>query len=155
MTSFNQSENIRSSGNSYENAMKSILKKRTGKVFQHNLEAAPVPKQEIKLSHEEVADQIFDNIIRRNLEKAQSVGKKTAPQIEVDEIEQTSVQAESAEVSNLDALLWPDEVTISDKAIENRANSQVSGPVYDSPSEHLDALAQQYAAEMDHILGFE
>ena len=162
MTSINPSENIHSSGSAYENAMKNILKKRTGKSFQRNLEAAPVPVQETRFSHEEVADQIFDNIIRRKREKAQQAKEASHHSSPPDNQEQRSLDSiepgslkPTSENSHLDEILWPDEVLISDQTSQFHESSPEEEGVYETPREHLDALAQQYAAELDQILGFD
>lgn len=156
MTSFNPSDKVGSSGSAYENAMKNILKKRTGKSFQRNLEAAPIPVQETSLSHEEVADQIFDNIIRRKREKAQRTEQSKASPESAESVSQSNDQTpETMHQDHLDEILWPDEVKISEHASQSKASNQTSETVYETPSEHLDALAQQYAAELDQILGFD
>lgn len=147
MTYWNQSENFSTSGNAYENAMKNILKKRTGKSFQRNLESAPVPVQENQLSHEEVTNQIFDNIIRRKQEAAESA------QTEVEEPETLPEEARHEDEPTLDQILWPDQVEISEQT--QQSASEFGHPVYDNPTEHVDALARQYAAELDEILGFD
>lgn len=52
----------------YENILKNTLLKRTGRNFKRNVEAAFVPQQD-KEAHEDVANRIFDNIIKRKEER--------------------------------------------------------------------------------------
>ncbi len=86
----------------YENILKNTLMKRTGRQFQRNVERAQVPKNPEKLAHEDVANQIFDNILNRKQEEAT---KKKADE---------SANARPTEISKtyseiLDDILWPDE----------------------------------------------
>lgn len=85
------------------NILRDTLLKRTGRDFKRNLDTAFVPIQE-KESHEDVAERIFDNIIRRKIEKHQPQEEPAAAAQPEQSAQNQSTQTES---EPLDAILWP------------------------------------------------
>lgn len=86
----------------YENILKNTLMKRTGRQFQRNIERAQVPKNPEKLAHEEVANQIFDNILSRKQNQSLPDASQS------DHLERpTEISKTYSEI--LDDILWPNE----------------------------------------------
>lgn len=71
MSDENQSPDNPASDERYENILRHTLLKRTGRSFKRNVDQAIVPKQE-KEKHEDVANRIFDNIIKRKQDRTES-----------------------------------------------------------------------------------
>lgn len=118
MTQFN-SFNPSFSNPDLEGAMNKILKKRTGKTLQRNIESAKLPQHE-SLDKDEVANQIFDNIISRRSQQAEET--ETAPQKVQDAPEVVDAQdAESAYYAEMDAMLFGND--------ETSANASEEAPV--------------------------
>lgn len=109
----------------YENILRNTLLKRTGRNFKRNLDAAILPTQE-KENHEDVAERIFDNILKRKSERNQTS-------------EQDRAHAGNSETYGelLDDILWPgaDEdqdlhQTLVENPDLNRRLSQAAGDQY-------------------------
>ncbi|MGV3524501.1 MAG: hypothetical protein ACO1RX_09760 [Candidatus Sericytochromatia bacterium] len=85
----------------YENILRNTLMQRTGKNFQRNLDAAPVPQQE-KEDHDQVANRIFDNILKRRQLPLESSAAPAPAELQAPDMNKAYSDV-------LDDLLWPSE----------------------------------------------
>ncbi len=88
----------------YENILRNTLLKRTGRSFKRNVDQAIVPQQE-KEKHEDVANRIFDNIIKRKQDRSEAVQSAQASKTPESEAKRPSeISKTYGEI--LDDLLW-------------------------------------------------
>lgn len=137
MADFSRSEGF-STGLSYEQIMKNTLKSRTGKNFESNLDAAPPPPKIQKMGKEEGISLILENIVSKHEQRKQQ------PEPEVSAAQ----------------YYGSDRAEISDEALTHQTEPAPAAPgalptVTQTLSEaDAEALARQYAAELDDLLGF-
>lgn len=137
MADFSRSEGF-STGLSYEQIMKNTLKNRTGKNFESNLESAPPPPKIQKMGKEEGISLILENIVNKHEQRKQ----------------QSESEVSAAQYYGSDSAVISDEALTHQTAAEAQSEAEMP-TVHQTLSEaEAEALARQYAAELDDLLGF-
>jgi len=151
MTEFGRPEGV-SQPPSYEQIMKNTLRMRTGKDFESNLQAAPPPPKLQKLSEEEAVNLIFDNIINKQQARAAQREQAQAHPPSQPEPQAKDFYAADQAVISAEALHHQAQAqSETDQTAMLPAQTEIDEPFSES---QVQSLAQQYAAELDDLLGF-
>ena len=154
----------------YENILRNTLMKRTGKAFQRNIGSAPVPLQNNELNHDDVANQIFDNILQRDHENKLATGSaREALQIEKeraygdvlddilfgDELSSEATSREQVTLSEANAI--PENLNPYNNVLKKTLNKNLKALVaaLESQQAEITEVNPDYSAALDEILGLD
>ena len=149
MTQFN-SFNPSYSSPDIEGAMNKILKKRTGKELQRNVESAKLPQHKA-MDKDEIANKIFDNIINKQIAKSEA--PEEAPVEETQSVEQTaqgepvSEDSTAAYYEEMDALLFGEGDAQEQHNVEHEAPEETPVSSYDVLDHVLFGVDQHMQTE--------
>jgi len=95
----------------YDKILHETLLERTGRNFKRNLGQAPVPQAPERLSKEDAANLIFDNILkkRENLPAKQAPAQDSAPLSSELSLDQRPTEISETYSDILDSILWPED----------------------------------------------
>lgn len=152
----------------YENILRNTLMKRTGKAFQRNIGSAPVPRQETQISHDEVANQIFDNILKRSRENKQAASAPSEESREqtyediLDDILLGDEESESAlagQTTLAENNPLPETHNPYQQVLKKTLNKNLKALVVALEAQEAEMEAQMvnqdYSAALDEVLGLE
>ncbi|MBF2052111.1 MAG: hypothetical protein IGS03_01450 [Candidatus Sericytochromatia bacterium] len=137
MADFSRSEGF-PAGLNYEQIMKNTLKSRTGKNFEANIDAAPPPPKIQKMGKEEGISLILENIVNKHEQR------KQPPEPDVS----------AAAYYGSDSAVISEEALTHQSATEIQSDSDLPTVTQTLSEADAEALARQYAAELDDLLGF-